>query len=114
MTRSKQDQPQKTPLSIDRMIHEPARLLLMSHLYVVESADFVFLMSRTRLTQGNLSTHMSRLEAAGYVQIQKEFLHRKPHTLYRLTEEGRKAFEEYRRTMQQMLSAENGEANPAE
>ena len=88
---------------LDRIIHEPARLRLISLLAVLESADFVFLLSNTRLTQGNLSTHMSRLETAGYVSIHKEFLNRKPHTLYRLTPMGREAFQRYRDEMTRLL-----------
>jgi DNA-binding MarR family transcriptional regulator len=85
--------------SIDRLIHEPARLLIMVCLYVVESGDFTFLMNRTGLTHGNLSSHMSRLEAAGYIEVEKEFVDQRPHTLLKLTEQGRTAFDEYRRRM---------------
>jgi len=79
------------------VIHEPARLAAMANLFVVECADFVFLLNRTGLTNGNLSSHMGKLEAAGYVEVAKEFVDRKPRTMYRLTDEGRAAFEEYRR-----------------
>ncbi len=90
--------------SIDKLIHEPARLLIMSHLYVVESADFLFLMRQTGLTFGNLSSHMSRLEEAGYIDVEKEFVERKPHTVLHLTPEGRKAFDDYRKNMSQVFS----------
>lgn len=82
---------------VDRLVHEPARLMLLAHLYVVESADFTFLMRQTGLTWGNLSAHMSKLEAAGYIEVIKEFVDRKPNTMLRLTPAGRKAFREYRR-----------------
>jgi len=88
---------------VDRIIHEPARLMILAHLYVVESGDFVFLMRQTGLTRGNLSSHMSRLEAAGYVTVQKEFVDRIPRTLYRLTDEGRRAFLAYRNSMRKVL-----------
>ena len=88
---------------IDRVIHEPARLLILAYLSVVESADFLFLMNQTKLTRGNLSSHLSRLEAVGYVEIKKEFVEKIPRTLLALTEQGRKAFDEYRRNMQQVL-----------
>jgi len=88
---------------IDRVIHEPARLLITAHLYVVESADYVFLMGNTGLTWGNLSSHLSRLEAAGYVEITKEFIERKPHTMVKLTDEGRAAFDAYRRQMKALF-----------
>jgi len=90
---------------IDRVIHEPARLLLVATLSVVESADFLFLMNQTKLTRGNLSSHLSKLEAAGYVEIKKEFVEKIPRTLLSLTEEGRNAFMEYRQKMQQVLDS---------
>ncbi|MFC1651183.1 winged helix-turn-helix domain-containing protein [Candidatus Latescibacterota bacterium] len=88
---------------IDRLIHEPARFIIMANLYVVESADFLFLTRQTGLTRGNLSSHMSKLEAAGYLEIEKEFLNKKPHTMLQLTDEGRAAFENYRENMKKVL-----------
>ena len=87
--------------SVDKLIHEPARLNIMAHLYVVESADFLFIMRQTGLTFGNLSAHMSKLENAGYLTILKEFIGKKPHTMLKLTKEGKQAFEEYRKQMKQ-------------
>lgn len=89
--------------TIDRIIHEPARLLITAHLYVVESADYVFLMQNTGLTWGNLSSHLSKLEEAGYVEITKEFVQKKPHTMVQLTSEGRMAFDAYRRQMKSLF-----------
>ncbi|MDD4904391.1 MAG: transcriptional regulator [Candidatus Bipolaricaulis sp.] len=91
-------------VEIDRVIHEPARLLLVAHLYVVESADYVFLMQNTDFTWGNLSSHLSKLEEAGYVEIVKDFVGRKPHTMVKLTAAGRQAFDTYRRQMQELLA----------
>ena len=88
---------------IDRLIHEPARLIILAVLSVVESADFLFLVRQTGLTWGNLSSHLGKLEAAGYVDIEKQFKGRKPHTMLHLTEEGRAAFREYRQSMRQIL-----------
>jgi len=88
---------------IDKLIHEPARLQIMAHLYVVESADFLFIMNQTGLTFGNLSSHMSKLEAAGYVKVVKGFVGKKPHTMLKLTEKGRKAFDGYRKSMKQVF-----------
>lgn len=90
-------------LDIDRVIHAPARLMVLTYLYVVESADFVFLKNLTGLTWGNLSTHLGKLEEAGYVVIEKEFKGKKPHTMIRLTDMGRAAFQEYRQSMRQVL-----------
>jgi len=87
----------------DKLIHEPARLLIMAHLFVVESADFLFLMRQTEMTFGNLSSHMSRLETAGYIDVEKEFVGKKPNTKRHLTEEGRAAFQEYRRNMRHVF-----------
>ncbi len=88
---------------IDRLVHEPARLMMIAVLYVVESADFVYLMRQTGLTRGNLSSHMSRLEAAGYIDVKKEFVGKMPRTVLQLTGRGREAFETYRREMMQVL-----------
>ena len=88
---------------IDRLIHEPARLMIVAHLYVVESADFLFLMRQTGLTWGNLSSHLSKLEEAGYVGIEKEFVGKKPHTMLRLTDADRTAFQDYRKRMKQVF-----------
>jgi DNA-binding MarR family transcriptional regulator len=89
--------------SIDRLIHEPSRLTIMAHLYVVENADFLFLVQQTGMTWGNLSVHISKLEAVGYLQVKKEFLGKKPHTVVSLTKQGRAAFETYRKNMREVL-----------
>lgn len=88
---------------IDKIVHEPSRLMILSLLYVVESADFLFIMRQTGMTWGNLSSHMTKLEKAGYIVVEKEFLERKPHTVLMMTREGRKAFEEYRKRMKDIL-----------
>ncbi len=93
---------------LDRVIHEPARLLVLAHLYVVESADSTFLVAQTGLTWGNLSSHMTRLEKAGYVEVIKEFVDRKPRTILRLTDDGRSAFREYLDRMKGPLDALGG------
>lgn len=90
---------------IDRVIHEPARLLILACLSVVDSADFLFLMNQTNLTRGNLSSHLSKLETAGYVEIKKEFVDKIPRTLLALTKKGRNAFHEYRRNMKKLLDS---------
>lgn len=90
-------------VEIDRIIHEPARFMIMAFLYVVESADFLFLMRQTELTRGNLSSHLSKLESASYVQIKKEFIEKIPRTLLSLTKKGGKAFRSYRQNMKQVL-----------
>ena len=91
-------------LDFDRLIHEPARLVLMSNLYVVDEADFVFLSRRTGLTAGNISSHMARLEAADYITIEKTFVDKRPRTTYALTPIGRTAFETYRQHVNALLA----------
>jgi DNA-binding MarR family transcriptional regulator len=88
---------------IDRVVHEPARLMLMAVLYVIDSADFTFLMNLTGITWGNLSAHMSKLEETGYLQVDKSFKGKRPNTMLRLTPAGRTAFQTYRRKMKQLL-----------
>jgi DNA-binding transcriptional ArsR family regulator len=88
---------------VDKTIHEPARLMILANLYAVESADFLFLRRQTGLTAGNLSSHLSKLESAGYVSVNKEFLGRKPHTILRLTERGRRAFDDYRNRLRDIV-----------
>lgn len=88
---------------IDRLIHEPARLHILTYLYVVDSADFIFIMKQTGLTWGNLSSHMAKLEAAGYIEVVKEFVDKKPHTMLKLTQKGRDAFKNYRLKMREVL-----------
>ena len=89
---------------IDRVVHEPARLMILLFLYSLESSDFLFLMNATELTWGNLSSHLTKLEEAGYVQIEKTYDGRKPRTLVRMTRDGRKAIKKYRETIDLALS----------
>lgn len=90
---------------LNRMIHEPTRLMIMTQLYVIESADFLFLQNQLEMTPGNLSSHLSKLEEAGYVEIVKEFINRKPHTALKLTKKGQKAFKEYKQNLKQVFSS---------
>lgn len=90
--------------NIDQNIHAPARLMILSYLYVVDSADYVFLARMTGLTWGNLATHLNKLEDAGYVEIQKSFKGKKPQSTLRMTEQGRAAFRTYKETMQQVFN----------
>jgi DNA-binding transcriptional ArsR family regulator len=105
MTDNSGGEVQEPIAKIDRLIHEPARYTLMAYLYVVEVADFLFLLRQTGMTWGNLSAHLSKLEAARYVVIEKEFLGKKPHTVVRLSDEGRNAFQEYRGNMKKVLDS---------
>ena len=75
----------------------------MMHLYVVESADFQFLQNQTEMTPGNLSSHLRKLEDAGYIEMTKEFMDRTPHTALKLTKKGREAFKQYRKSVKQFI-----------
>jgi len=88
---------------LDRLIHEPARLLIVTILSTVESADFLFLQRETGLTKGNLSAHLSKLEDAGYVKIQKTFKGKLPLTVCKLTATGTKAMTQYRQQLQSFM-----------
>ncbi len=76
-------------LALDRMVHEPGRLSIMTVLSSVVSADFMFLQQVTGLSKGNLSSHLSKLEEAGLLQIDKRFVLKKPKTSATLTALGR-------------------------
>lgn len=89
--------------NVDRLIHEPARLMIMAFLTVVEEVDFTFLMNQTGLTRGNLSSHMTKLENANYIKVKKTFVNKMPRTLFKVTETGRNAFQSYRQSMRQLF-----------
>ena len=88
---------------LDRLIHEPARLLIVTILSSVESADFLYLQRETELTKGNLSAHLRKLEDAGYVKIQKTFKGKLPLTVCKLTAAGTKAVTQYREQLQSFM-----------
>jgi DNA-binding MarR family transcriptional regulator len=88
---------------LDRVIHEPGRLMIMALLYAVERADFLYLQHETALNKGTLSSHLARLEEAGYVEIVKTYRGKVPQTLLALTGTGRQAFAEYRRKLKEAL-----------
>lgn len=90
-------------VDIDKLIHEPARLKILARLYVVESADFLFIMRQTGLTQGNVSGHLTKLEIAKYVDIKKGYIGKRPQTMISLTKKGRSAFKKYVEKMRQVF-----------
>lgn len=89
--------------NVNRLIHEPARLVIVTILYAVDSADFVYLLRETGLTKGNLSAHLYRLEEAGYVKIEKTFRGKVPRTVCSLTTAGRGAFQVYRERLKRAV-----------
>jgi DNA-binding HxlR family transcriptional regulator len=88
---------------IDRVVHEPGRLMIVALLSAVKQADFLYLQHETALNKGTLSSHLARLEEAGYVSIEKTFQGKIPRTLLQLTAAGRTAFEKYRRDLKRVL-----------
>ena len=88
---------------IDRTSHEPSRLMVVALLASVQEADFQYLHQATGLTKGNLSVHLSKLEAAGYIAIEKTFRGKYPLTICRLTEQGREVLDNYRKIMMAAL-----------
>lgn len=93
----------QTIAELDRVIHEPGRLMIAALLYAVERSDFLYLAHETGMNKGTLSSHLAKLEEAGYVEITKSFRGKIPQTLVCLTPPGRKAFEVYRRKLKAAL-----------
>ena len=90
---------------LDPLVHAPSRLMVMTYLYVVEKIDYVYLQRVTGLSWGNLSKHLSKLEAAGYLETEKTFQDKKPNTSIRLTAKGRSAYRDYKDNIQEVLSS---------
>jgi DNA-binding MarR family transcriptional regulator len=88
---------------LDRVIHEPGRLMIVALLYAVDKADFLYLQHETQMNKGTLSSHLSRLEEAGYVEVVKTYRGKIPQTLLSLTPAGRSAFEQYRKKLKEAL-----------
>ena len=80
---------------LNRLIHDPSRLAILTALAACCSADFTFLQRLTGMTQGNLSGHLAKLEEGKLVQVEKKFVGRRPNTILSLTETGRKAIEDH-------------------
>ena len=88
---------------LERLVHEPGRLLVLACLAVVSRADFLYVMRETGLSQGNLSSHLAKLEAAGYVAVEKTFVGKVPRTVLQLTDSGREALRSYRNRLIDVL-----------
>ncbi|PWH11733.1 MAG: ArsR family transcriptional regulator [Anaerolineae bacterium] len=88
--------------NLDKLLHEPARLSILTALAACESADFTFLRRLTGLSDGNLSIQISKLEEAGLIHVQKQFVAKKPSTHIRITEAGRNAIERYWAQLQEL------------
>ena len=88
---------------LDEVIHSRIRLAVMALLITVGEAEFNFLKEKVNATDGNLSIHLKKLEDAGYISVKKEFVDRKPKTMYKLIDKGRKAFEVYFERLENMV-----------
>ncbi|MGB6725825.1 MAG: transcriptional regulator [Terracidiphilus sp.] len=90
---------------LNPVIHGKLRLALLSLLAGVEEAEFTWLRAKTGSTDGNLGAQLMKLEESGYVAVEKKFVQRKPQTIYRMTEAGREALQEYVLALKQLLGA---------
>lgn len=88
---------------LDPLLHSQLRLAVMSILMSVEEADFVYLREKTESTAGNLSVQLDKLARAEYITVEKGFAGRKPRTVCRVTDKGRRAFEDYVDTLRSYL-----------
>ena len=98
--------------NLDRVIHERGRLAIMSLLAAVETLSFTEMKEQLKMTDGNVSVHMRTLEEAGYVSVSKTFVNRKPRTEYALTAEGRDAFNDYIRNLEEIVRQSQPAARP--
>jgi DNA-binding transcriptional ArsR family regulator len=99
-------EPRTEPV-LDRLVHEPGRLAILTVLSSVTDADFVFLQRATGLTKGNLSSHLAKLEEAGLVAIEKRFVRKKPNTNIALTKAGRTRVSRHWEQLDQLRSLSN-------
>jgi DNA-binding MarR family transcriptional regulator len=90
-------------IQLDPIVHAPVRLAIVSALVPVEEIEFTTLRDQIGITDGNLATHIGKLEKAGYVEVRKRFVGRKPQTLYHLTDRGRAAFDSYLEALAALL-----------
>jgi len=88
---------------LDRLLHEPARLMIVTTLYPLDQSDFLYLLRETGLTKGNLSAHLMKLEEAKYIEIEKTYRGKLPLTLIRLTQQGRTALTDYRNKLKEIM-----------
>lgn len=94
--------------SLSRFVHDPSRLAILTALSACDKADFLFLLNITGLTKGNLSSHLSKLQQAGFVEIEKTFDGKTPVTYAMLTGEGREALKEYWKRFEQARTGIKG------
>jgi DNA-binding MarR family transcriptional regulator len=91
------------PAEVNKLIHAPIRLGIMTILNSAKKVNFIYLREKLDVTDGNLSSHMEKLEKAGYVNVKKSFVDKKPNTVYSITEKGKKAFRGYLEHLEKIL-----------
>jgi len=96
------------PAEVNKLIHAPIRLGIMTILSSVNKVNFIYLRKKLEVTDGNLSSHMEKLESAGYVKVKKVFTDKKPNTIYSITEKGKKAFRGYLEHLEKILEESEG------
>ncbi len=96
------DNPFEELAGLNRLIHEPARLAILTALASCKSADFLFLQRLTGLSGGNLSSHIAKLEESGLVRVEKQFIDKRPNTRIEISEQGRKAVREHWKKLDQL------------
>ena len=89
----------------DRIIHEPARVAILALLNAVEAVDFTFLLNETGMSQGNLSSHLNKLEIAGYIDIRKTFMKKRPRTIVSMSKKGSESFRDYVESMKDFYNS---------
>jgi DNA-binding MarR family transcriptional regulator len=96
---------------IDDILHSRIRTAIMAVLVTVEEAEFTFLKEKVNATDGNLSVHLRKLEEAGYINVKKSFMERKPVSRYKITAKGHKAFEAYIENLEKLLNNSKQQKN---
>lgn len=91
------------PSEVNKLIHAPIRLGIMTILSSIKKVNFIYLREKLDVTDGNLSSHMEKLEKAGYVNVRKSFVDKKPNTVYSITEKGKKAFRSYLEHLERII-----------
>lgn len=91
-------------MQLDRLVHEPARLLILAMLAAADEVEFRYIEKLSGLSKGNLSSHMSKLEAAGLIEVLKSFRGKRPLTTLRITPAGRVALDRYRRHLAEVVA----------
>lgn len=91
-------------MEFDKLVHQPTRLQIFAHLYAHGETRFTDLQANLDITEGNLASHIGKMEDAECVAVEKQFVDRKPQTTYQLTDRGEELFESHVRTLERLIS----------